>query len=152
MSQRGGFGSGAAGFGRRGMEIGGDIGGSRMAISYGGSYGGRVGGHGMGGHNQQYPNQMGWYGGGMMGPGVGFGGTMLLGERIKRILRYVSFFTFCLTPNDSSFQPKPALNTPASTNASQSAPPASSNKKNLVRTHQRPDTPMSKNDAINFFT
>jgi hypothetical protein len=48
MPQRGGFGSGAAGFGRRGMGMGGDIGGSRMVISYGGSYGGGVGGHGTG--------------------------------------------------------------------------------------------------------
>jgi hypothetical protein len=56
--------------------------------------------------NQQYPNQMGGYnqkyqtkmGGGMMGPGIGFGGTMLLGEQI---LRHVSFFPFCLTPNDN---------------------------------------------------
>ena len=52
----------------------------------------------MGGYNQQYQNEMG---GGMMGPGVGFGGTMLLGEGIKRILRHVSFFSFCLTPNDN---------------------------------------------------
>lgn len=37
----------------------------------------------------------------MMGPGVGFGGTMLPGEGIKRILRHVSFFTLCLTPNDN---------------------------------------------------
>ncbi|KAL7274224.1 hypothetical protein RUND412_002880 [Rhizina undulata] len=45
----------------------------------------------VGGYDQQYPNQMGGgYGGGngMMGPGIGFGGTMLLGEGIKRILRH----------------------------------------------------------------
>jgi hypothetical protein len=55
--------------------------------------------------NQQYPNQMGGYnqqhqnqmGGGMMGTGVRVGGTMLLGEGIKRILRHVSFFPF--SPN-----------------------------------------------------
>ena len=51
--------------------------------------------------NQQYPNQMGGYGGGMMSPGIGFGGTMLLGEGIKRILRHVSFFPLWLTPNNN---------------------------------------------------
>jgi hypothetical protein len=139
MPQRGGFGSGAGGFGGRGIGLGGGIGGNRMAMSYGGSYGGgyggEVGGRGMGGfggrgmqmeigginqqqygpsqqypnqqysnqvggHNQQYPNLMSRYGGGMMGPGVGFGGTMLLGEGVKRILKHVSFFTLCLTLND----------------------------------------------------
>ena len=125
---------------------------------------------------------------------------MLLGEGIKQILRHVSFFPFCLTPNDnlltqslsmsyisssrtcqqtrkwpklyrlwirlssrpcryrdqdqhwmesieyndSSFQLKPARNTPAPKNASQSALPAFSNNNSLVRTQQRPDTPMSK--------
>jgi hypothetical protein len=57
---------------------------------------------------------------------------MFLGERIKRILRHVSFFAFCLTPNGDL--------------------PVSSNKNSLVRTHYRPDTPMSKNDATNSFT
>jgi hypothetical protein len=50
--------------------------------------------------NQQNPNQTGAHGGGpMMGPGIGFGGTMLLGEGIKRILRHVSLFsTFPVHP------------------------------------------------------
>jgi hypothetical protein len=43
------------------------------------------------GYNQQYSNQMGGYGGGMMGPGIDFGGTIMLGEGVKRILRHVSF-------------------------------------------------------------
>jgi hypothetical protein len=38
----------------------------------------------------------------MMGPGVGFGGTMLPGEGIKRILRHVSFFTLCLSYRSDS--------------------------------------------------
>lgn len=89
------------GYGGHGMAYGG--GGplaDRMAMSYGGGRGmGGLGGRGMMGHDQQYPNQpypgqMGGYGRGMMGPGIGFGGTMLLGEGIKRILRHVSGLAF----------------------------------------------------------
>lgn len=107
MSYGGGYGGrvggcGMGGFGGRGMPMG--IGGMNQQ-QYGPNqqypnqqYPNQQYPNQMGGYNQQYQNQMG---GGMVGPGVACGGTMLLGEGIKRILRHVRFFPFCLTPNDN---------------------------------------------------
>jgi hypothetical protein len=93
------------GFDRRGMGYG--YGQNplddRRAMAYDRRMGG-FGGRGMMGYdpnyqnqpypNQNYPNQMRGYERGMMGPGVGLGGTMLLGEGIKRILQHVSYSRF----------------------------------------------------------
>ena len=105
MSYGGGYGGrvggrGMGGFGGRGMPMG--IGGMNQQ-QYGPNqqypnqqysnqqYTNQQYPNQMGGYNQQYQNQMG---GDMVDPGVASGGTMLLGEGIKRILRYVRFFPF----------------------------------------------------------
>ncbi|KAI9736969.1 MAG: hypothetical protein M1834_000558 [Cirrosporium novae-zelandiae] len=113
MPQRGGFGGGVGGFGGRGTGVGGGLGGlggGRMAMAYGGGMGDRGMLMGRGRMNQQQdpnqqypnqqypnqqypnqqpPNQMGGLGGGMLGGSrVGLGGTMLLGNGIKRILKH----------------------------------------------------------------
>jgi hypothetical protein len=74
----------------------------RMAMAYSRGRGmAGVGGQDMMGHDpnfpnqvyqdQNYPSQMGGYARGMLGPGPGFGVTMLLGEGIKRVLQHVSY-------------------------------------------------------------